>query len=157
MANVLGDATKYFFKYGDNLLDLVKVNGVVKFTDDAVLKLAEKATKNADDATITKVMLGKWDNGLPSSYVARAGDEYAYFQLDEWDELLDLVDGSDDEIWKINKHFLDEQDNLGKSFYFSHNPNDATGFFKDEIDYLKNSLNVKSFTQVGDNLWKANK
>ena len=146
---------RFFASIGDDMLEIaVRTNGIPKFTGEGIEALAKAATKNGSK---TKVMLGKWDNGLPSSYVTRAGDEYAYFQLDEWDDLLNVVDGSDDEIWKINKHFLDEQDNLGKSFYFSHNPYDATGYFKDEIDYLKNSLNVKSFTQVGDNLWKANK
>ncbi len=135
----MGNATKYFFKYGDNLLDLVKVNGVVKFTDDAVLKLAEKATKNADDATITKVMLGKYNVPGTLSYIERAGDNHIYFDLGEkWNDIKPLVNGSDDEMWKINKKFIDIQKSKNMEFYFSHDPWNAQTheFLSREAEYM---------------------
>lgn len=152
VANVMGDATKYFFKYGDNLLGLVKVNGVVKFADSTVQKLAKAATKNADK---TKVMLGKYDGGGTSGYVSRAGTDYTYFDIgeDAWSNLESLVNKNSDEMWKINKQFIDNQKSLNREFYFSHDPKFATGTYLREINYLTNDLKG-NVVPINSNTWK---
>ena len=153
VANVLGDATKYFFKYGDNLLDLVKVNGVVKFTDDAVLKLAEKATNNK---TSNKVLLGKFfgeDNPLSYRNIAEDGG-CCYYNLEKWNELYKLVNYRREEMLKINYKFLDDRLAKGDEIYFSFDPWKADGFLEDEALYLID-LNAKDFEQISNDLWKV--
>ena len=156
VANTLGDATKYFFKYGDELLGLIKTSGVVKFTDDAVLKLVKKATKNP---TKTKVLLGKLDYEGTLSYVQRAGNEYKYFKFDGtgWTDLFGLIESNVDEMWKVNKKFIDDAYSKGDEIFLSHNPYDAkirTGFYKMEIDYIEHILNGK-IEKISNDLWKV--
>ncbi len=95
-------------------------------------KLAEMFThnKNAD-----KVMLGKWDNGGATSYVARAGKDYTYYQMPNkiWNKMSTL---SNVDMWEINKAFLNQQINLGKQFYASHVMVNAVGAFGKEITYI---------------------
>ena len=45
---------------------------------------------------------------------------------------------TDDEIWKINEAFLDQQLKQGKQILFSHDPSKARpkSFFKKEVKYL---------------------
>jgi len=97
-----------------------------------------------------------WDGGSSSSYISRAGDSHTYFDLGEkWDEAYNLVNKNNDEIWKINKKFIDNQKALEKEFWFSHDPFSSKNeqFFAREVNYLID-LGVKDFEKVG-NLWKA--
>lgn len=121
-------------------------------------------TKQVDDYVIfatkqnnkSKVMLGMWDGGGSSSYISKAGKEYTYFDFgDKWDEAYNIVNKNDDEIWRINKKFIDNQKAAGKEFWFSHNPFSPKNeqFFAREVNYLID-LGVKDFKKVG-NLWKA--
>jgi len=75
---------------------------------------------------------------------------------DKWEEASSLVGGSFDEMWKINKKYIDNQRVLQKEFFFSHDPfsptNDA--YFAYEVNYLID-LGVTNFQLVGNNLWKA--
>ncbi len=70
-------------------------------------------------------------------------------------EVYNLVNKSDDEIWRINKEFIDRQKSAGKEFWFSHDPflpkNEQ--FFAREVNYFI-ELGVKDFQKTGD-LWKA--
>ncbi len=95
---------------------------------------AIKGKKNAE-----YVVLGKYDNGGPTSYVEVAKDMDAqYFQLDNWNELAEKY--SDDEIWKINEKFLDIQMSSGREIYLSHDPKKSLGdgtFYAKELQYLK--------------------
>lgn len=65
------------------------------------------------------------------------------------------MNGNDDEIWRINKQFLDEQMALKKEFWLSHDPfSPKEGeFFAREINYLIKK-GVTNFVNIG-NLWKA--
>ena len=110
-------------------------------------------------------MLGKYDNGTTSSYISRAGDEYTYFDLGNkgWNEAYQIVQ-SDEQMWRINKAFLDQQKELGCEFYFSHNPFDPkirTGFTAREIEYLTRSVEEGGLggrinpTPIGKDLWKV--
>ncbi len=126
-------------------------NGVGKFTikqiDDFVLIATQQNNK-------LKVMLGKFDNGASTGYVSRAGSSHTYFDMgNKWDEALQMVGGDLDEMWRINKKFIDEQKALGKEFFLSHNPLNADGFYKREIDYLTQELNGQ-IIQVNNNTWK---
>ena len=104
----------------------------------------------------SKVMLGMWDNGGASSYITKAGTHYTYFDFrDKWDEVYNLVNKSKDEIWKINKEFIDRQKSAGKEFWFSHDPFSPKNeqFYAREVNYLID-LGVRNIQKVGD-LWKA--
>lgn len=136
----------------------VKVKNVVaevggKFTTKQVDDYVIFATKQNNKS---KVMLGMWDGGGSSSYISKAGKEYTYFDFgDKWDEAYNIVNKNDDEIWRINKKFIDNQKAAGKEFWFSHNPFSPKNeqFFAREVNYLID-LGVKDFKKVG-NLWKA--
>ena len=66
-----------------------------------------------------------------------------------------MVNKNMDEMWKINKQYIDEQKALNKEFWFSHDPFSPTNvqFYAREVNYLID-LGVKEFQKVGD-LWKA--
>ena len=93
------------------------------------------------------------------------GDEYTYFDLGDkgWNEAYQIVQ-SDEQMWRINKAFLDQQKELGCEFYFSHNPFDPkirTGFTAREIEYLTRSVEEGGLggrinpTPIGKDLWKV--
>ena len=109
---------------------------------------AEKATKNANS---TSVMLGKYNqDGI--SYIEAAGKEHTYFNLGDkgWNEAVNKVGESN--MWEINKKFLEQQLQQGKTFYLSHDPMKASGYFQKEVNFLKD--NGFKFIKDGD-FWKA--
>jgi hypothetical protein len=109
--------------------------------------LAKQATRNADSNV---VVLGKTlQDGV--GYVKVAAHYRAtYFKLDNWRDLSSKLSRA--ELWKINEAFLDQQLKAGKQFIFSHDPLKATGFFADEVAYLKQF----GYTFVKDGwVWKA--
>ena len=109
---------------------------------------AEKATKNANS---TSVMLGKYNqDGI--SYIEAAGNKHTYFDLGDkgWNEALNKVGESN--MWEINKKFLEQQLQQGKSFYLSHDPMKASGYFQKEVNFLKD--NGFKFIKDGE-FWKA--
>ena len=100
--------------------------------------LARLGTHNPESS---KVMLGKIEDGGATSYIARAGNEFTYFYLQEWDAISQIV--GKDNMWLINKAFLNQQIALGKTFYASHSIVNATGYFLEEIKHLsKNGLGI---------------
>ena len=94
---------------------------------------AKQFTHNANSNTVA---LGKWINGSASSY-ERIADKfgYTYYQMDieTWNRLSAEYG---DDMWNINQQFLQQQIDMGKNFFLTHNPFEATGFFAQEIDYL---------------------
>ena len=106
------------------------------------------ATKNPSS---NKVVLGKYNrNGI--SYKKVAEDMKAtYFNLDDWNKVEKIL--GPENMWSINKEFIDQQWSAGKEFYFSHNPWQADGFFEQEVLHLID-LGVQDFIQVEDK-WKA--
>jgi len=124
---------------------------VKTFTPNQIAKLAYDATHNGSSS---KVMLGMWDGGGAASYVTRAGKDYTFYQLSHWDELKKIY--GEEEMWKINAKFIDDQIAAGKEFFFSHNPFSAktnTGLSR-EAELLIDR-GVTDFIRVGENLWKA--
>jgi peptidoglycan hydrolase-like protein with peptidoglycan-binding domain len=90
--------------------------------------------------------------------------KYTYFQMDDdiWNELVKRTNSNYDEIWKVNKKFIDNQITAGKEILLSNDPfikylfpDGSKRFYQREIDYLKN-LGYK-FTATNDGLWKAYK
>jgi hypothetical protein len=126
----------------------------VKFTTKQIDDYVLFATKQGDQS---KVMLGLYDNGGASSYISKAGNSHTYFDMGtaKWTEAENIVGGSLDEMWKINKKFIDEQKALGKEFWFSHDPfSPIEGqFYAREINYLIDE-GVTDFVKIGDS-WKA--
>ena len=120
-------------------------------------ELALQATKNGD---APGVVLGKHNarrfGGEPYNSVA-FNKKMTYFELDNWD---DLYARFGDDVWEINKSFLDQQWKAGKEFYFSHNPWNASilggagNSFEKEVSHLI-YLGVKDFVPSGNGLWRA--
>ena len=109
---------------------------------------AIEGPENADS-----VVLGKYEEGLPTSYDAVARDlDAQYFNLENWDELSEMY--SQDEIWKINERFLDVETSSGREIYLSHDPYADWGasYYANEIQYLKD--NGYRFIKEGD-IWHA--
>lgn len=103
-------------------------------------------------------MLGKYLDGGTNSYIQRAGSDHTYFDLgsEKWREAEALVDKNADEMWKINKQFIDDQKALNKEFYFSQEPWKAQTqeYLSREAEYLID-LGAKDFEKINDNTWKV--
>jgi RHS repeat-associated protein len=100
-----------------------------------------------------KIMLGKYDKGGPTSYIAQAGKDYTYFSLgDDWKVIQKQYGFTNDDMFKLfNEPFLDDGINAGKSFTFSHNPIGDTGSLGQEYAYLKQNgyvYNSSTMTMV---------
>src|SRR6056297_1114684 len=130
---------------------------IYRFTFNQIDDYVAFATKQGDQS---KVMLGMWDGGGSSSYIAKAGTDHTYFDMgSKWDEAVSLVDGGVndhlDEMWEINKKFLQNEKAGGKEFWFSHDPYSPGNeqFFAREVNWLIDE-GVQNFIEVAD-LWKA--
>lgn len=109
--------------------------------------LAASAARNPNS---DKVVLGKFLKDGKSYTKVSAHYDATYFKLDNWRELRKTM--SEEEMWKINESFLRQQIAQGKQIILSHDPAKATGFFANEVDYLK-SL---GYTFKKENwVWKA--
>lgn len=129
--------------------------GAGKFTAKQIDDYVLFATQNP---SAKKVMLGKYGDGGAASYIQRAGKDHTYFDMGsvKWKEAEALVNKNADEMWRINKQFIDEQKALGKEFYFSHEPWKAQSFeyLSKEAEYLID-LGAKDFLKINDNTWKV--
>ena len=95
--------------------------------------LAKLFTHNAKKGC---VMLGKYVDGGPTSYVAKAGTSYTYYQMPvRIFKQLEAKLGKDF-MWEINESFLRQQST--KFFFFSHPIINQDGWFLKELNYLKN-------------------
>lgn len=74
----------------------------------------------------------------------------------KWKEAEALVVGNTEEMWKINKQFIDEQKLLNKEFYFSYEPwiVQSHEYLSKEAEYLID-LGAKDFMKINDNTWKV--
>ena len=154
----LGMSTKNILKKQEQILEGV-VKGINvdkrKFTQREIVDYVTKAT-HTNLKGYKQIMLGKYDYGAETSYIKRAGEDYTYFDMGDngWNEAFNIVQ-SEDEMWRINAQFLKEQKSKGCIFYFSHDPYEATGFMKMEVDYIKKELNAKAIKKIDENLWKV--
>jgi len=125
----LAGNVKLLDKIRDALRSLRRDPRGAAFFDD----LARQGTRNPNS---TKVVIGKFlEDG--QSYV-KVGAHYraSYLKLENWRALSKTL--SEAELWKINETFLRQQIKQGKQFILSHDPSKATGFFKNEVDFLSN-------------------
>jgi hypothetical protein len=126
-----------------------------KFSQKEIDDYVKLATKNSD---AKKVMLGKYLDGGEKSYITRAGSDHTYFDMgaEKWKEAEKLVNNSSDEMWRINKQFIDEQKALNKEFYFSYEPwiVHSHESLSKEAEYLID-LGAKDFIKINENTWKA--
>lgn len=133
-------------------------NNVGGFTLQQIDDYVLLATKQGDKL---KVMLGKTDGGGITGYVSRAGNDHTFFKMTDvqWNDALNSVGNNLDEMWKINKKFIDDQKLFGKEFFLSHNPSIADGFYFREIEYLTKPVSQGglggSVINQGNNLWKV--
>ncbi len=138
---------------------IVRYDGqtIKEFTKEQIEAIVFEATKNPE---AKKVMLGCYDADIRNvSYNRAAGTEYTFYQLDNWGDILSLVNDSGDEMWKINKEFLYQQLMQHKSIYFSHDPTNPIGeSFPREVQFIKEIIatlfNKQAQFQKEGTLWK---
>ncbi|QCX40669.1 hypothetical protein FF125_20310 [Aureibaculum algae] len=123
---------------------------ISSFSSSQITDLALDATNNIASG---KIMLGKFDQG-GVSYIKEADTDFVYFYMDNWDDIYKLVNESNEEMWKINAKFIQNQFDANKTFYFSHDPSLANGAFKQEVDYILDILKAKEFVKEGK-YWKV--
>lgn len=124
-----------------------------KLSKKEVKDYAVKATKGPEESKF--VVLGTYEKNSPNSYDAFAREIGAqYFHLEDYTTLKQKY--SRDEIWKINKQFINNQIKKGRTFVFSHDPDEAVKgtFFEKEVNYLKKK--GYSFAETGGK-WYAKK
>lgn len=75
---------------------------------------------------------------MSTSYITRAGNDYTYFSIDNWDDIKNEYGFTDDDMFKLfNESFLDDGINEGKIFQFSHYPIGDPGALGMEYEYLQ--------------------
>ena len=130
------------------------VEGTRKLPQSQIDEITFDAIKGRDGAD--SVMLGKWMEDSPASYnkMAEAYDSQ-YFELDNFRELKEVYKMTDDEIFEINRRFLEIQTSSGRDILLSHNPDTFLGdgsFYSREIQFLVDS--GYNFVKEGD-IWRA--
>jgi RHS repeat-associated protein len=116
------------------LANRAKIGQAVKAKDYNAL--AKLFTHN-DHAS--EVMIGKWDGGGATSYVAKAGKTHTYFAMPSKTFTKLSVKLGNKNMWEINQAFLTQQ--IGKTFYASHAVTSAIidSYFWKEIQFLVKS------------------
>jgi hypothetical protein len=112
-------------------------NGAVAADQAAMYyQIALQATQGNINSDI--VVLGKFNASNLPNYIDVANDLQAtYFSLDNWNAVQALI--GEENMWNINAAFLQQQLNSGKSFVLAADPATATGFFAQEVTFLKNN------------------
>ena len=146
-----------------------RANEVISSVKKAVTKniASTKLTSNAINNYLSKAINNKSSKkvllGVTGDYDVKAGKMgYTYFQMNygDWDELVTKTAQNYDEIWKVNKKFIDQQISAKKEILLSNDPyvkylfNDGQKrFYQREIDYLKGR--GYRFVKTIDGFWKA--
>lgn len=102
------------------------------------VSIEDYATAATHNGSSSQVLLGKYTPvDAEGNYIemARMYDA-AYYSMDNdtWQSLK--AEKGEDYLWKINEAFLESQN--GKEFILTENPDNATGTYKKEIQWLKN-------------------
>jgi len=97
-------------------------------------------------------LLERYLGNSAESYDVRAGKDFTYFHLENYDELM--AKEGEKFVRAVNFQFLDEQIDGGKEIFLSHDPMKATGAFGEEINHLK-SRGFTNFKQIANDLWQA--
>ena len=126
------------------------------FRNYEVKWLAYKATHNPKANTVT---LGKYEEinrELSYETVAKKHKD-TYFDMGKkgWNEASAMVNGNKDEMWRVNKQFLDTQIAKRKTIRLSHSPYiQWEGFYDKEIKYLKDNNYIIDEKSIGG-VWYA--
>lgn len=114
----------------------ITVNPEVGNVLNDIEKITHNATHNSDSNI---VILGKYIENSDQSYEKIAQSKGAiYFSMPDgsWGENVSKYDSEN--MWTINKEFLDNQIKQGKDFVFTVNPRTTTGFYtREEYKHLK--------------------
>ncbi len=109
--------------------------------------IARLGTRNPNSPV---VVLGKSFEGGKKYINVAAHYKASYLKARDWRKLMQKLNS--DELWKINKAFLQQQIQDGKQFILSHDPSTASGFFLKEVSYLEQL----GFTFIKDGwIWRA--
>ncbi len=79
------------------LAGIIKVSNVKKAGYDTIMRLAKErdykglAKVSTHNPYARGVMLGKYDGGGVTSYIAKAGKSYTYFSLNFWNDIADVI------------------------------------------------------------------
>ena len=118
-------------------------------TDDAVKYeyYANKGTMNPESSI---VILGKYSETGLSYEAVGENIKATYFNLKNWDEVA--AELGKENMWNVNKMFLSNQLKEGKTFILTHDLATATGYFKQEVNFLEQ----EGFKFVKEeSMWKA--
>lgn len=129
--------------------------GSKTLTNEQVNSYLEMGKNNSSSDKVILGTTGNYD-------VIGEMNGYSYFQTSDetWRELVKTTGENYDEVWKVNKAYLDDEIAAGKEIFLSNNPKDTyylnngqPQFYQRELDYLE-ELNF-TFEDVGNGLWKA--
>lgn len=137
----------------------VNAENTIKVTDgldeEKIDDYLKKAINNSDSDTVALGNTGTYD-------ILAEKEGYTYFKMsdDAWNMLEKDTSYNYDEIWKVNKKFLDEQIKQNKKIILTADPDKGyylpdgqKRFFQREIDYLK-SLGYE-FVKIKEGIWEA--
>lgn len=112
--------------------------------------MARSATRNPES---DKLVLGHFSREGVSYQKVASHYDATYFKVEDWNAVTKGL--SQDEIWRINESFLDQQVMQGKQILFSHDPLVArpTSLFEREVNYLRD-LGYE-FRQKNQWTWEA--
>lgn len=134
-------------------------------TDELANDYARQATNENGDPT--KVVLGgfAYNNGTEANQDLNATDSFynvaqrygaTYFNLETWDTVKEEY--GEENMWKINEAFLQQQYDKGVTFYLTEDPNNTSlgAYLKKEIQWLKDhGYSFEKNEATG--LWRAYK
>ncbi|CAE6869329.1 hypothetical protein R69658_08052 [Paraburkholderia aspalathi] len=101
---------------------------------------SQAALSSTHNASSSEVVLGRYIAGSADSYDVIAQSRGAtYFSMSDWNAVQGQMGAEN--MWNINKAFLDQQMVQGKSFVFTANPElaPAQSYTRMELNYLKSS------------------
>jgi hypothetical protein len=149
IASKINKLRKLFRGKADEVVDEFPQRAITNLPQSYFDDLATSATRNINS---NRFVLGKGlEDGKSYTKVA-AHYEASYFKLDDWRSLSRTH--TPEEIWKVNESFIDQQLKAGKQVILSHDPSNATGFYRREVQYLEDL--GYNFVQDGW-VWRATK
>jgi len=110
----------------------------------------QAAVSSTHNAGAQEVVLGRYIPDSSESYDAIARSRGAtYFSMSDWSAVQGQLGA--DQMWNINKAFLDQQITQGKTFVFTANPELAPvgSYTAKEINHLKSKGYILKFEPTG--------
>ena len=113
-------------------------------------EVARKATRNPES---DKLVLGHFSRDGSTYQKVAAHYKATYFKVEDWNKVTKGL--SPNEVWKINKAFLEQQIRQGKQILLSHDPSKVRprSFYEKELNRLRDL--GYNFKQVNQWTWEA--